>query len=51
VADETARDGIKTAGHEGIHAANAAVFRVISRSFHLFTVIFYAKGSVHAEND
>ena len=51
MADGTARDGIKTAGHEGIHAANAAVFLVISRSFHLFTVIFYAKGSVHAEND
>ena len=41
----------KPADHEGIRAANAAIFFVIGRDFHSFTVVFYAKGSVHAEND
>ena len=45
------RDGIKKADHGGIHAANAAIFHVISRDFHLINVIYDAEVSKNVEFD
>ena len=41
----------KPADHEGIRAANAAIFFVIGRDFHIINVIFDAEVSKNAEND
>ena len=41
----------KPADHEGIRAANAAIFFVIGRDFHIINVIFDAEVCRNAKND
>jgi hypothetical protein len=43
--------GIKTAGHEGIYAENAAFYLATSRDYQLINVIFDAEVCRNAKND